>query len=149
RGSNRFVVDYLADEVFTRQPPHIQTFLMETSILDGMCGPLCDAVMLGGMGTAPLAPDPTASTDSFSQVLLECLERANVFVVPLDEERRWYRYHHLFGEMLRERLRRGASEAAIATLHRRASAWYEQQGLVVEAVQHALAAQEWERAARL
>src|SRR5262249_33731918 len=74
---------------------------------------------------------------------------ANVFVVPLDDERRWYRYHHLFGEMLHARLLSSASEAAITTLHQRASAWYEQQGLVVEAVQHALAAQEWEGAARL
>jgi LuxR family maltose regulon positive regulatory protein len=149
-GSNRFVGEYLADEVFTRQPPHIQTFLLQTSILDRMCGRLCDAVLLGGAGRGALhAPDRTAPTASFSQVLLEELERANVFVVPLDDQRQWYRYHHLFGEMLRARLLRGASEVEIATLHRRASAWYERQGLVVEAVQHALAAREWEPAARL
>jgi len=149
-GSTRFVVDYLADEVFARQPLHIQSFLLQTAILERMCGSLCDAVMLGGAGgTAAHAPHDAAPTDSFSQVLLEELERANVFVVPLDEERRWYRYHHLFGEMLRARLTGGASEAAIVTLHRRASAWYEQQGFVAEAMQHALAAQEWERAARL
>jgi LuxR family transcriptional regulator, maltose regulon positive regulatory protein len=140
-GSQRFVGEYLAEDVFARQPAHIQTFLLQTSILSRMCGPLCDAVMLGGADGAP--------ADSFSQVVLEELERANLFVVPLDDEQRWYRYHHLFGEMLRERLLSGASAAAVARLHRRASAWYEGQGLVVEAVQHALAAQDWEPAARL
>ncbi|HEX9370311.1 MAG TPA: LuxR C-terminal-related transcriptional regulator, partial [Roseiflexaceae bacterium] len=149
-GSNRFVVDYLADEVFARQPPHIQTFLLQTSILDRMCGPLCDALLLGGAGgTTAEAPHDVAPTDSFSQVLLEQLERANVFVVPLDDERRWYRYHHLFGEMLRERLLRGAGQAAIATLHQRASAWYEQSGLIDEAIRHALAAPDLEAAAAL
>jgi len=149
-GSHRFVGEYLAEEVFNRQPAHIQTFLLHTAILERMCGPLCDAVMLGGAGSAAAeAPHHAAPSNSFSQVLLEALERANVFVVPLDDERRWYRYHHLFGEMLRARLLRGASEAAIATLHQRASAWYEQQGLVAEAVQHALAAHAWEPAARL
>ncbi|HEX9370814.1 MAG TPA: hypothetical protein VF897_07395, partial [Roseiflexaceae bacterium] len=140
-GSQRFVGEYLADEVFARQPVHIQTFLLQTSILSRMCGPLCDAMMLGGAGAA--------AGDSFSQVLLECLERANVFVVPLDDARQWYRYHQLFGEMLRGRLLSGASETALATLHQRASTWYEGQGLVVEAVHHALAAHEWEPAARL
>ncbi len=141
----------MADEVFARQPPHIQTFLLQTSILERMCGRLCDAVLLGGAGRGAVAeaPHPTAPTDSFSQVLLECLERANVFVVPLDDERQWYRYHQLFAEMLRARLLSGASEAAVATLHQRASVWYEQHGLVAEAVQHALAAQEWQPAARL
>jgi len=147
-GSNRFVGEYLADEVFVRQPAHIQTFLLHTAILERMCGPLCDAVMLGDAGGAP-ATDPAPPGDSFFQVLLEELERANLFVVPLDDARQWYRYHHLFGEMLRARLLSGASTAAIATLHRRASAWYEAQGLIAEAVQHALAAHEWDAAARL
>jgi LuxR family transcriptional regulator, maltose regulon positive regulatory protein len=147
-GSNRFVGEYLAEEVFARQPAHIQAFLLQTAILSRMCGPLCDAVMLGGAGGAP-APQPAAGDDSFSQVLLECLERANLFVVPLDDERCWYRYHHLFGQMLHEQLVHGATREAVATLHRRASAWYEVQGLIAEAVQHALAAQDWEPTARL
>jgi LuxR family maltose regulon positive regulatory protein len=149
-GSQRFVGEYLADEVFARQPSHIQTFLLRTSILSRMCGPLCDAVMLGGAGGAAAhTHHPAAPDDSFSQVLLEYLERANLFVVPLDDARQWYRYHHLFGEMLREQLVHGTTREAVATLHRRASAWYEQQGLIAEAVQHALAAQDWEQALRM
>jgi LuxR family maltose regulon positive regulatory protein len=141
-GSQRFVGEYLAEEVFAHQPPHIQTFLLQTSILSRMCGPLCDAVLQGS--TSGAAPG-----DSVCQVVLEELERANLFVVPLDDVRQWYRYHHLFGEMLHARLLRSASEAALLTLHKRASAWYAEQGLVVEAVQHALAAREWGKAARL
>src|SRR6266545_2462204 len=154
-GSNRFVVDYLAAEVLSRQPSHIQTFLLQTSILDRMCGPLCDAVLgvggqRSGVGETPLIPDPRPLIpDSYSQIILEHLERANLFVTPLDGERRWYRYHHLFGELLRERLRRGVAIAAVATLHRRASAWYEQHRLLPEAVQHALAAGDGPLAARL
>jgi LuxR family maltose regulon positive regulatory protein len=156
-GSHRFVVDYLADEVLSRQPPSIQTFLLQTSILDRMCGPLCDAVLgIGDWGlevrqnpqtSNPQSPAP--SPQAYSQLLLEQLERANLFVTPLDAERRWYRYHHLFGEVLRERLRNGATTAEIATLYRRASAWYEQNGLLTEAVQHALAADDYSLAARL
>jgi LuxR family maltose regulon positive regulatory protein len=149
-GSQRFVGEYLAEEVFNRQPAHIQTFLLQTSILSRMCASLCDAVLSDGAGgVAVQMPDPAVSGESFCQDVLEELERANLFVVPLDDARQWYRYHHLFGEMLRARLLRGGSEVALATLHRRASAWYEGQGLVVEAVQHALAAHEWEPAARL
>jgi LuxR family transcriptional regulator, maltose regulon positive regulatory protein len=150
RGSQRFVGEYLADEVFERQPAHIQAFLLQSSILSRMCGPLCDAVMLGGMGgTAAQMRGAAWSEDSFSQVLLEELERDNLFVVPLDDEQRWYRYHHLFGEMLQERLVHGTTREAVATLQQRASVWYERQGLIAEAVQHALAGQDWERAARL
>jgi LuxR family maltose regulon positive regulatory protein len=161
RGSNRFVVDYLAEEVLTRQPTHLQTFLLQTAILDRMCGPLCDTVL--GLTTDHRPPttdhggdDPSFVLrrssfvgDSFSQIVLEELERANLFVVPLDDDRHWYRYHHLFAELLRERLRSGATSAAVATLHRRASAWFEQQDLGVEAIQHALAGSDWEWAARL
>ena len=94
-GSHRFVLDYLVEEVLQRQPESIQAFLLRTSILDRLCGPLCDAVL----GT------PSAS----GQETLEYLERANLFIVPLDNERRWYRYHHLFAELLRQRLHQGAS----------------------------------------
>ncbi len=158
-GSNRFVGDYLVAEVFVRQPPHLQAFLLQTSILDRMCGALCDAVMgietleqpalslSKGSNVGTFQPADVRS--AYSQLVLEQLERSNLFTIGLDDERRWYRYHHLFGEALRERLISGATEAAIATLHRRASAWYAGHGLVVEAVHHALAAQDWERAACL
>ena len=89
-GSHHFVLDYLVEEVLQQQPERIQTFLLRTSILDRLCGPLCDAVVL----------DPAAS----GQATLEYLEHANLFLVPLDNERRWYRYHHLFAELLRQRL---------------------------------------------
>jgi LuxR family transcriptional regulator, maltose regulon positive regulatory protein len=146
-GSNRYVLDYLVEEVFRQQPPHIQIFLLQTSILDRLCGPLCDAV-LGVAGRQSLARRaPTA--DVSSQLLLEHLERANLFLIPLDGERRWYRYHHLFTEALRERLASGEHSTSVAALHRRASAWYEQQGLIPEAVQHALAAKATDQAAHL
>jgi ATP/maltotriose-dependent transcriptional regulator MalT len=135
-GSHSYVHEYLGAEVLDRLPGHVRTFLLRTSILSRMCGPLCDAVMLGGAGGAS-APTHAVSLNSFSQVLLEYLERANLFVVPLDDEHCWYRYHQLFGEMLRHRLRSGASPREVAILHQRAAAWYEQEGLIVEAMQHA------------
>jgi len=138
-GSHHFVLDYLADEVLRQQPASIQTFLLRTSILDRMCGPLCDAVLHGG---ADLHLAPAAS----GQETLEYLERANLFIVPLDNERRWYRYHHLFAELLRQRLRQ-SDDAAI--YHIRASQWYEDNGLEIEAFQHAVAANDVERAERL
>ncbi|CAA9291859.1 MAG: Transcriptional activator of maltose regulon, MalT [uncultured Chloroflexia bacterium] len=146
-GSNRFVVDYLVDEVLARQPAHLQTFLLQTSILPRLSGPLCDAVVLGNGSEADDAPRSTRQ--AYSQLMLEELERGNLFIVPLDEERRWYRYHHLFAQVLRERLASGASQEAVATLHRRAGIWFEQQALLPEAIQHMFAAQDWGRAARL
>jgi LuxR family maltose regulon positive regulatory protein len=128
-GSHRFVLDYLSEEVLARQPAPVQTFLLHTCILDRLSGPLCDAVM----------------NQEGSQAMLEALERANLFVVALDDERHWYRYHHLFAEVLLSHLQ----QALASDLHRRASAWYEQQGFIVEAVQHALAAPDVELAARL
>jgi len=130
-GSHRFVLDYLSEEVLARQSASIQSFLLRTSILDRLCGSLCEAVT-GEVG---------------GQAMLEALERANLFVVPLDEERRWYRYHHLFAELLKSRLEQ-AEPALLPDLHRRASAWYERQGLLLEAVQHALSARDVELAAR-
>jgi LuxR family transcriptional regulator, maltose regulon positive regulatory protein len=118
-GSNRFVVDYLADEVLANQPPQIQRFLLQTSILERMCGPLCDSLL--GHADATHAV-PTGSVAS--QQLLEQLERDNLFVIPLDAERQWYRYHHLFAEVLRERLRRNLPAQTMTTLHQQASAWY-------------------------
>src|ERR687885_2618592 len=148
-GSHRFVVDYLAEEVFTRQPAHLQAFLLQTAILDRMCGALCDAVLLGDLPDAPphQPGSPSAREQAYSQTLLDELERANLFLVPLDDERRWYRYHHLFADVLRQRLTSGASRDAVRALHRRAAAWYEHAGLIREALQHALAGEDWERAA--
>jgi len=154
-GSNRFIIDYLASEVLERLPAHLRAFVLQTAILERMCGPLCDAVVgigdqASGVEDSMLTPIPRPLTpSSYSQLVLEQLERANLFLIPLDEERRWYRYHHLFAEVLRERLTSGVPPAEVAALHRRASAWYERHGLVVEAVQHALTAADGERVADL
>ncbi len=131
-GSHRFVLDYLSEEVLSRQPAQVQSFLLSTSILERLTGPLCDAVR----------------EQEGSQAMLERLERANLFVVSLDDERRWYRYHQLFAEVLRSHLQRG-EPALVPELHRRASVWYEQHALVVEAVQHASASADVERVAHL
>ncbi len=131
-GSHRFVLDYLVEEVLGQQPERIQTFLLQTSILDRMCGTLCDAVLC----------DPSVS----GQETLERIEQANLFVVPLDNERRWYRYHHLFAELLRQRLQQGCD---VTPLHLRASQWYEEQGLELEAFRQAIAANDMDRAERL
>jgi LuxR family maltose regulon positive regulatory protein len=131
-GSNRYVLDYLAEEVFQRQPEGIQSFLLQTSLFDRLTAPLCDAV--------------TAQADS--QSTLEQLERANLFILPLDDERRWYRYHRLFADLLRKRLHQAHPDMP-HTLHRRASDWYEQNGYLAEAIDHALSARDFERAAGL
>lgn len=130
--SHRFVLDYLVEEVLQQQPEAIQTFLLRTSILDRLCGPLCDAVLL----------DAAAS----GQETLDYLEHANLFIVPLDSERCWYRYHHLFGDLLR---RRFGQPQELPVLHRRASEWYEANDDLAAAFSHALAAGDFERAARL
>jgi LuxR family transcriptional regulator, maltose regulon positive regulatory protein len=149
-GSNRYIVDYLAAEVFASQPPHMQTFLLQTAILDRMCGSLCDAILgVGDLVAGNGESAPTSNSQAYSQLLLEALERANLFVVPLDDDRQWYRYHHLFADVLRHRLTSGVSAEMVASLHRRASVWYEQQGLVAEAVQHAQMAADNERASDL
>ena len=138
-GSHHFVLDYLVEEVLQQQTESVQTFLLRTSILDRMCGPLCDAVL---HGDANRYPTPSAS----GQGTLEYLEHANLFIVPLDNERRWYRYHHLFAELLRQRLQQSGN---VAEYHIRASQWYEDNGLEIEAFQHAASANDVERAARL
>ncbi len=146
-GSHRFVVDYLVDEVLARQPAHLQTFLLHTSILERLSGALCDAIMQGD--TTERAETHGPGEQASSQMVLEQLERANLFLVPLDDTRHWYRYHHLFAQVLHERLMNGASQDVVAMLHRRASVWFEQHGLLPEAMEHVFAAREWERAARL
>ena len=135
-GTNRFILDYLAEEVLDRQSRTIQEFLLRTSILARMTASLCDAVLGTGSATDPVD----------GQEALEQLERANLFVVPLDDERRWYRYHHLFGDLLHGRLRKMQPDL-VPALHLRASTWYEENGLIADAVSHALAANDLERVA--
>jgi LuxR family maltose regulon positive regulatory protein len=131
-GSHRDVFDFLAEEVLERQTEQVQTFLLETSILGSLSGPLCDAL--------------TGRNDG--QRTLEQLERENLLFVPLDDDRVWYRYHHLFADFLRSRLERERPERLVP-LHLRASEWYGENALVAEAVNHALSAGDHERAARL
>jgi LuxR family maltose regulon positive regulatory protein len=129
---HRLVADYLTSEVLAHQPPSTQHFLLATSVLDRLCGPLCDAVV------APDAASQNGQHNVDSQAMLEELERANLFVVPLDDRHRWFRYHHLFADALRARLAREPEDVA-RSFHRRASAWFGGEGLLPEAIQHALA----------
>ncbi|MFN3333474.1 MAG: helix-turn-helix transcriptional regulator, partial [Caldilinea sp.] len=129
-GAHRHIVDYLVTEVLQRQPEPIRDFLLQTSILDRMNGALCDAVTAQPGGAAQL----------------ESLQRNNYFLIPLDETRTWYRYHHLFADVLRARLTAEQPDQA-ARLHRRASDWYAQQGALPDAIRHALAAEDFARAA--
>jgi LuxR family maltose regulon positive regulatory protein len=131
-GSSRYILDYLVEEVLQRQTDSVQAFLLQTAILDRLTGRLCDAL--------------TGQDDG--QATLDRMERSNLFIVPLGEERRWYRYHHLFAELLRQRLHEAYLDQ-VPILHRRASEWYEQNGLAAPAIDHALSAGDLERAARL
>jgi LuxR family maltose regulon positive regulatory protein len=131
-GTDRYVVDYLADEVLSRQPEQVRDFLMRTSVLERLGPDLCDAVV----------------EREGSRAMLESLERANLFVVPLDDQRRWYRYHHLFADVLRAHLSADHPDL-VAGLHLRASRWYDEAGEPVPAVRHALAAGDPDRAADL
>ena len=141
-GSNGFVLDYLLDEVLGQLPGHLHTFLLSTSILEHFCGPLCDAVM--GLES------PKGSGDhAYSQEILADLERRQLFLVSLDTERRWFRYHPLFADVLRQRLHIGASRHEVHVLHQRASTWLEVHSLLPGAVPHAIEADDWDRAIRL
>ncbi|MCJ7703084.1 MAG: tetratricopeptide repeat protein [Anaerolineales bacterium] len=131
-GSHRLVLDYLIEEVLEQQPENVQTFLLQTVIVERLNGSLCDAL--------------TGQEDG--QATLETLERANLFIIPLDGERQWYRYHHLFADLLRQRLRQTQSKK-LSILHSRASEWYEQNGFADEAIEHALQGEDLERAAGL
>ena len=131
-GDDRYVVDYLAEEVLARQPDRVQAFLLQTSILGRLSGPLCDAVTRQGGGKATL----------------ETLDRGNLFLVPLDDRRRWYRYHHLFADVLQARLLDEQPDQ-VPDLHRRASVWFEQNGEPAVAIGHALAGEDFQRAADL
>ncbi len=131
-GDDRYILDYLVDEVLHRQPAPIRHFLIQTSILNRLSGSLCDFV----------------TDQDESSVLLETLERNNLFVIPLDNTRHWYRYHHLFADVLQAHLLKDAPEE-IVVLHKRASAWCEKNGLTADAIHHAFAATDFERAARI
>lgn len=133
-GSHRYVLDYLVEEVLHQQPEALREFLLCTALLDQMCGPLCESL---------LDTPPTSG-----QQTLEGLERANLFIVPLDDQRVWYRYHHLFAELLRVRLRQTAPDR-IPQLYHRAAGWFAQNGLWREAIHSALQAKDYEQAANL
>jgi LuxR family maltose regulon positive regulatory protein len=134
-GRHHYILDYLTDEILQRQPEPVQRFLLQTSILDRMCGSLCDAIVGENTGR---------SLDG--QAMLEMLQRANLFVIPLDDERRWYRYHRLFADLLQARLQQGQA-SQVPGLHRRAATWYEENELASEAVLHILATRDYASAA--
>ncbi len=139
-GTHRFVADYFADQVFERMPAPLAAFVLQTAILTRLSGELCDAVLADSA-----LPVPTGR----AQATLETLERTNLFLLPLDDQRAWYRYHPLFADMARERLRQRVAADRIATLHLHASEWWEQHDDLGAAVDHALAAGAHERAADL
>lgn len=137
-GNHRYILDYLTDEVLDRQPSAIKQFLLRTSILERMCAPLCDAIL-----------SDEAERLSPSREFLETLDGANLFMIALDDERHWYRYHHLFGSLLRHSLAQEMGMASVTTLHQRASQWYSQNGFHDEALDHALAAADYDRVVQL
>ncbi len=152
-GSHRHVFSFLVEEVLNRCSQGVLSFLLQTSILEQMCGPLCDAVVHtrrldedehGGPATPP---PPVSSLQS--QAMLEQLLQANLFIVPLDDTGTWYRYHHLFAQVLRARLQLQVEPAAVGELHRRASIWHEENGLLDDAMRHALALPDFVRAIAL
>jgi LuxR family maltose regulon positive regulatory protein len=150
-GSHRFIMDYLTEEALNRQSIETQEFLLRTSILERLSEPLCDFVLAekSNKGT-----DNLSSIDDFSipprenKNLLKELEISNLFIVPLDDDRVWYRYHHLFADLLRSRLEQ-TSPDEIPILHTRASAWYEKNGWIEESISHSLAARDWDNVSRL
>lgn len=127
-GSHRYILDYLTDEVLEQQPQELKAFLLHTSILTRLCAPLCDAILA-----------ERQETMASSQQLLERIDNANLFIVPLDDARQWYRYHHLFGNLLQHYLQQQLGQKEINDLHRRASQWYGQHGFPDEALEHAIA----------
>ncbi|NTV38150.1 MAG: hypothetical protein HGA82_03075, partial [Anaerolineales bacterium] len=131
-GDHRYIVDYLVEEVLQRQPASIREFLLQTSILDRLNGSLCDAV----------------TGQKNSRERLVALQRGNLFLIPLDDRRHWYRYHHLFADVLHVYLMAEQADH-VPALHRRASEWYEQNGSAPDSIRHALAGNDFDRAARL
>jgi LuxR family maltose regulon positive regulatory protein len=152
-GTNRYILDYLLEEVLASQSPDIQRFLLCTSILERLTAPLCAAVLVSEEGSRPEGEDratrPEAPVLRPSAAILEYLERANLFLIPLDEERQWYRYHHLFQDLLLHRLKSADRPEEIAEYHRRAAAWLEANDFISESIQHSLDAGDYEKAADL
>ncbi len=139
KGTTRYVVDYLVGEVLEQQPDGIRRCLLSSSILRRFCAPLCDALLEASGNTGNEKIDGNA--------FIDWLQAHNLFIIPLDTENRWFRYHHLFADLLRAQLQRSTEPERIAALHARASAWHEEQGLVEGSIQHALAAGDMEEAA--
>ena len=152
-GTNRYILDYLLEEVLASQSPEIQRFLLYTSILERLTAPLCDAVLANDEGSKREGDDRSTVSESLfvgqSASILEYLERANLFLVPLDDERIWYRYHHLFADLLRTQLQKSLGAQGVAQLHVRAAEWHEQNGSILEAIHHASMASDDERVERL
>jgi LuxR family transcriptional regulator, maltose regulon positive regulatory protein len=136
-GSHHYIMDYLVEEVLKSQSELLGAFLLKTSILDNMCATLCESVLEAG-----------SEKPVDGQAMLESLERMNLFVIPLDDERRWYRYHHLFADVLKKRLEQHYPDT-LPRLHNRASRWYQQNGLIPEAIRHSLAGGEMDRVIEL
>ena len=132
-GSQRYIMDYLIEEVLHKQTQEIQDFLLQTSVLERMSGSLCDAI----------------TEQKNGQETLIGLEKSNLFIVPLDESRGWFRYQHLFAELLRHHLETTRGKDKINEIHKNAAKWYEINGMAEDAINHALAAQDWEGAMRL
>ncbi|MFL5807464.1 MAG: LuxR C-terminal-related transcriptional regulator [Roseiflexaceae bacterium] len=153
-GSHPYILDYLMEEVLQQQPEQVQTFLLHTAFLGCMCASLCDAVLgtmndeCGTMNVSAHSADSSFISHRSSFGMLEYLERSNLFVVPLDAQRGWYRYHPLFAEALRYRLEQTQPDQVL-TLHWRASCWYAEHGRINDAIQHALVARDWQWAADL
>jgi LuxR family maltose regulon positive regulatory protein len=152
-GTNRYILDYLLEEVLASQSLEIQRFLLWTSILERLTASLCDAVLANDEGSKREGDDRSTRSESLflrqSASILEYLERVNLFLVPLDDERIWYRYHHLFADLLRTQLQKSLGVQDVALLHLRASEWYEQDGSTLEAIHHASIASDLERVERL
>ena len=138
-GSHHYIFDYLMGEILGQQSPEIHRFLLYTSVLDQLCAPLCDALLKGDEQSVP---------SRSSTLILEELDHSNLFIIPLDHEQHWYRYHPLFAELLKSFLQKN-NPAQVPVLHNRASVWYEDQGLVSDAIRHSFAVADWERIVRL
>ncbi len=152
-GSNRFILDYLVEEVLIEQPAIIREFLLQTAVLDRLSSSLCDAMLeMESWRLTHEVPDHLLSifqAPVTSRQILEYLERLNLFIIPLDNVRQWYRYHSLFADLLRQQLGQKSDKQAITNLHQRASQWYEENDMPFKAIEHALAATDYPRTARL
>ncbi|GEM_PF-30366 len=150
-GNHRFILDYLTEEALNRQSFEIKAFLLQTSILERLCDPLCEAVIVQESKQELGSTSPILEYSAYQgreKSILKELEQSNLFIIPLDDNRTWYRYHHLFSDLLRIRLEQTSPEL-IPTLHKRASNWFEANGWVEESINHAITAKDWQNACRL